>query len=99
MKRSLRRAIKESVDNLPSGICFADSNGVIVLCNRQMHRLCYVLMGRDLQYLDELRAALKAPADGVTPVDADSSSLQFPDGAVWAFRESKIADTEGKRCT
>lgn len=36
MKRSLRRAIKESVDNLPSGICFADSNGVIVLCNRQM---------------------------------------------------------------
>ena len=32
----LRRAIKESVDNLPSGICFADSNGVIVLCNRQM---------------------------------------------------------------
>ena len=56
-------------------------------------------MGRDLQYLDELRAALKAPADSVTPVDADSSSLQFPDGAVWAFRESKIADTEGKRCT
>lgn len=36
MKRSLRRAIKESVDNFPSGICFADSNGVIVLCNRQM---------------------------------------------------------------
>ena len=99
MKRSLRRAIKESADNLPSGICFADSNGVIILCNRQMHRLCHVLMGRDLQYLDELRAALKAPADGVTPVDADSSSLQFPDGAVWAFRESKIADTEGKRCT
>lgn len=99
MKRSLRRAIKESVDNLPSGICFADSNGVIILCNRQMHRLCHVLMGRDLQYLDELRAALKAPADGVTPVDAGTSSLQFPDGAVWTFRESKIADTEGKRCT
>ena len=82
MKRSLRRAIKESADNLPSGICFADSNGVIILCNRQMHRLCHVLMGRDLQYLDELRAALKAPADGVTPVDAGTSSLQFPDGAV-----------------
>ena len=57
MKRSLRRASKESVDNLPSGICFADSNGVIVLCNRQKHRLCPDLMGRDLQYLDELRAA------------------------------------------
>lgn len=99
MKRSLRRAIKESVDNLPSGICFADGNGVIVLCNRQMHRLCHALMGRDLQYLDELRAALKTPVDGVAPVDTGTRSLQFPDGAVWSFRESEITDAEGKRCT
>lgn len=99
MKQSLRRAIKESVDNLPSGICFADGNGVIVLCNRQMHRLCHALMHRDLQYMDELRAALKAPADGVTPVDEDTKSLQFPDGAVWSFRESEITDAEGKRYT
>lgn len=99
MKRSLRRAIKESVDNLPSGICFADGNGVIVLCNRQMHRLCHALMHRDLQYLDELRDALKAPADGVTPVDEDTKSLQFPDGTVWSFRESEITDAEGKRYT
>ena len=99
MKRSLRRAIKESVDNLPSGICFADGNGVIVLCNRQMHRLCHALMHRDLQCLDELRDALKAPADGVTPVDEDTKSLQFPDGTVWSFRESEIADAAGKRYT
>lgn len=99
MKRSLRRAIKESVDNLPSGICFADGNGVIVLCNRQMHRLCHALMGHDLQCLDELRTALKAPADGVTPVDADTKSLQFPDGTVWSFRESEITDAAGKRYT
>lgn len=46
MKRSLRRAIKESADNLPSGICFADSNGVIILCNRQMHRLCHRSFGK-----------------------------------------------------
>ena len=99
MKRSLRRAIKESVDNLPSGICFADGNGVIVLCNRQMHRLCHALMHRDLQCLDELRAALKAPADGVAPVDTGTCSLQFPDGAVWSFRESEITDAAGKRYT
>ena len=99
MKRSLRSAIKESVDNLPSGICFADANGVIVLCNRQMHRLCHALMNRDLQCLDELRGALKAPAAGVMPVDAGTSSLQFRDGTVWFFRESKITDAAGKRCT
>ena len=99
MKRSLRRAIKESVDNLPSGICFADGNGVIILCNRQMHRLCHALMHRDLQCLDELCTALKAPADGVVPVDTGTCSLQFQDGTVWSFRKSEIADAAGKRCT
>ena len=49
-------AIKESFDRLPTGVCFFDRTGSIVLCNRQMYRLCHVLMGRDLQYLDELRA-------------------------------------------
>lgn len=97
MKRSLRRAIKESMDNLPSGICFADSNGVIVLCNRQMHRLCHALMDHDLQGLNELRSALKAPVTGVTPVDSDTNSVQFRDGTVWSFRESEITDATGKR--
>ena len=99
MKRSLRRAIKESVDNLPAGICFADCNGVIVLCNRQMHRLCHALMGHDLQGLDELRAALRAPVGGVAPVDEGTNSLHFPDGTVWSFCESAITDAAGKRCT
>ena len=43
-----RNSIKESFDNLPSGVCFADKHGVIILCNRQMHRLCYLLLGTDL---------------------------------------------------
>lgn len=88
MKRSLRRVIKESVDNLPAGICFADSQGIIVLCNRQMYRLGHVLMGTDLQNLDELRTAIKAPRGGVAAVDADA--LRFPDGTVWVFRENEI---------
>ena len=43
-----RAAVKEGFDNLPSGICFADRNGTVILCNRQMHRLCYALLGMDL---------------------------------------------------
>lgn len=35
----LRRTVKDAFDNLPSGICFFDSNGIAVLCNRQMDRL------------------------------------------------------------
>lgn len=59
-KRISRSSIKESFDNLPTGICFADSNGLIVLCNKRMHQLCYELMGKDLQHLSELERALHA---------------------------------------
>lgn len=97
MKRSLRRAIKESVDNLPSGICFADRNGVIVLCNRQMHRLSHALTGRDLQDLRELRSALQGSRAGVTQMDAATNSVRLPGGAVWSFRDHEITDAEGKQ--
>ncbi|MGN0985592.1 MAG: ATP-binding protein [Candidatus Enterenecus sp.] len=98
MKRKLRRAIKESVDNLPAGVCFADDRGIIILCNRKMHRLCRALMGTDLQNLDELRAALRTPGPGVTAVDPGSAALRFPDGTVWVFRESPLALAGGRRC-
>lgn len=88
MKRSLRALIKQSVDNLPAGICFADARGIIVLCNRRMHSLCHTIMGTDLQNLEELRDALQAPRGGVTA--AEDGALRFPDGTVWVFRESRI---------
>lgn len=97
MKRSIRHMIKECVDNLPAGICFADSRGGIILCNRQMSRLCQTLMGTDLQHIDELRAALITPPSGVQPVDPKSDALRFPDGSVWGFRESAITAGDGKR--
>ena len=43
--RRLRRfgfnRIKEGFDQLPTAICFFDSRGSIVLCNRQMYRLSH----------------------------------------------------------
>ena len=53
-----RSSVKEGFDNLPSAICFAGRDGIIMLCNLQMHRLCHVLMGMDLQHISELRHAL-----------------------------------------
>lgn len=97
MKRSLRRMIKESLDNLPEGICFADTRGIVVLCNRQMDRLCHALMGTDLQVIDELRAALRTPQAGVTAVDPDAGAFAFPDGRTWVFRENAITGGGGRR--
>ena len=67
-----KSSIKESFDNLPCGACFVDKNGLIVLCNKQMYRLCHILMGRNLQHISELRDAMEHPQSGVEIVRADT---------------------------
>lgn len=94
-----RGSIKESFDHLPSGVCFADRHGVIVLCNHQMHRLCHVLMGSDVQHIFELRDALQNPGPGISFADASGHVLRFPDGQVWEFREESVTDAHGKPYT
>ena len=85
-----RSSVKEAFDNLPSGICFADRNGLIILCNRQMHSLCWDLLGTDLQHLEELRRALKSPQPGVTAAEERALLFRFPDGKLWQFAESAV---------
>ena len=94
-----RASIKESFDNLPSGVCFANQAGIIVLCNRQMHRLCFTLMGKDLQHLFELRKALEKPHKAVSVVYTDPGGYLFPDRRVWQFTERIVTDEHGKAYT
>lgn len=94
-----RASIKESFDNLPSGICFADQNGLVILCNKQMYRLCYTLMGMDLQHISELLDALNDPQGGVQRVGADANVYRFPSGKVWKFTQSTITDADGNAYT
>lgn len=94
-----RNSIKESFDNLPSGVCFADKHGVIILCNRQMHRLCYLLLGTDLQHIFELREAMQNPRNGISFENGSSNAFRFPNGQVWEFRESAVMDAEHRAYT
>lgn len=54
-------SIKQATDDLPEGICFADPEGRVILCNRRMRELAITLMGSDLQTIGELEAALQNP--------------------------------------
>ena len=94
-----KASIKESLDNLPSGICFADRSGLVILSNRQMYRLCYTLMGMDLQHISELLDALKKPQAGIQSVGADTNVYRFPEGKVWKFTQSSITDADGNAYT
>ena len=78
----LRRTVKDAFDNLPSGICFFDSNGIAVLCNRQMDRLIYELKGFDVQCLSELQDIFS---------EHNSGSVVLVKGKAWRFRLDVIS--------
>ena len=94
-----RSSVKEGFDNLPSGICFADRRGIIILCNRQMHRLCHILLGMDLQHISELRHALDEPQPDAEVLDKDARVYRFPDHTLWQFAEASITDVDGNSYT
>ena len=86
MKRlgHLQSSIKEAVDNLPSGVCFFDKNGFVVLCNRTMYRLAFAITGRDLQTFSELENALRNLPEGAL-AHRDGDTFLLPDGTAWRF--------------
>ena len=86
------RAIKESFDRLPSGVCYFSSEGLPILCNTQMRRLAFALMGKDLQRLDELEESLSDPAPGVRMVRRDPPLYALSDGTFWAVSRSESAE-------
>ncbi|SFQ15759.1 hypothetical protein SAMN05216343_12718 [Oscillibacter sp. PC13] len=92
----LKRMSKDAFDNLPSGVCFFDRNGIVTLCNRQMHRLIFALTGRDLQSLYELRELMNgSPRQGLRDGD-----VFLPEGGgAWRFSEEHIETAKGGHYT
>ena len=80
-------SIKEAIDSLPMGICFADPGGRIILCNNRMRRLSFALCGHELQIISDLESALTLPDKSVTVKD---DCYILPDNTVWQFRTQSI---------
>lgn len=80
-------SVKEATDKLPMGICFADLDGRIVLCNNRMRRLSFSMSGRELQTAGDFERALKKPDKSIV-VSKDCYIL--PDKTVWQFRTQRI---------
>ena len=91
-------SIKESLDNLPSGICFFDTNGFLKLCNKTMHRISFDLSGHDVQYLKEFENMLKSPGNKcIRPMDGKYYFMT--DGTVWMFGRKEVVGARGARYT
>ena len=85
-------SIKEAMDDLPMGICFADESGRIILCNRMMDVLSHLLTGSHPQTMADLTGALKdlPGTRGVTEIPDVSDCFRFPDGRIYHFCRSDL---------
>ncbi|MGN0492358.1 MAG: ATP-binding protein, partial [Acutalibacteraceae bacterium] len=82
-------------NDLPMGICFADPNGRIRLCNRKMQELANRLLGSYPQIISELTAAVRVPAQRAELLS--DGSIRLEDGSVFHFRlrELTVAGQSG----
>ena len=80
-------SIKEATDTLPMGICFANPDSRIILCNNRMRHLSFALCGHELQIRSDLEKALANPGKQVILKDG---CYILPDGTVWQFCTQNI---------
>lgn len=93
MKRAIRNSVKEAFDNLPSGICFFDKNGILTLCNRKMYSLILEFTGKDPQSLAELRELMEASS--AAEHQKQTHVYLAEDATVWHFAEEQITTHDG----
>ena len=88
--------VKEAFDTLPEGVCYFNSDGLTELCNLQMYRLCHMMMGQDVQTLDELMNAFD---NDLQRVSDRSLAYIFPDGSVWNMSIKDVTTSDGEKHT
>lgn len=83
-------SIKESIDHLTTGLCFARPDGVVVLMNHRMDELCHQIIGTDLQNAN-LYWEILSHGDNLQNVERlserDQPSFCLSDGTVWTFKK------------
>ena len=87
-------SIRQALDNLNSGVLFADETGRVILANHTIARLALPLSGSYPQTRGDLESALSAlPAgSGVERLGDTGALYRFPDGRVWRFQTVPLTD-------
>lgn len=86
-------SIKESIDHLPTGLCFYAENGRVMLVNHRMNRLCHILLGQDLQnaalmWDDLCKGNVQSDVERLSM--ESTPSYRLPDGTVWSFSRTEL---------
>ena len=86
-------SIKESLDHLQSGLCFAQPNGLVLLTNHRMNELSYALFDLPLQNANLFWKALQSgnPCSGVVRLHSgDHPEFKLTDNSIWRFSFEKL---------
>lgn len=90
-KKITRSSVRESIDHLPTGLCFSNEIGVVLLANHRMYDLCQKIVGRDLQnawLFWEILSKGVVRSDVERLTQGEQPTFRLPDGTVWAFSRS-----------
>ena len=89
-------SVKETMDDVPCGVCVSDSWGRIVLSNKKMRELSRMLIGAVLQNYEDLKQVLDGnkSVQGVTRLSPENSVLYLPNGTVWMFQNYMLTVEE-----
>ena len=92
-------SIKESFDNLPTGVCFFNESGLPVLCNHAMYRFSFAVCGKDVQFVTDLQNCLNddfVPIPGVSKV---GKVFILSDGKAFQLEKRSVLHENGNRYT
>lgn len=86
-------SIKESLDQLETGLCFSQPNGLVLLTNHRMNQLSHALFGKALQNAELFWQALacQEPMAGVKRISAgEQPEFRLPDDTIWTFHREEL---------
>jgi hypothetical protein len=86
-------SIKEGIEHLPTGLCFCEEDGLVLLTNRRMHDLCHAITGGALLDAAAFWEALSSGGQGgASAIKRDPSPMwMLADGSVVSFARSQLA--------
>ena len=92
-------SVKEGIEHLPTGLCFCEENGLVLLMNRKMHDLCHAMTGEALLDAKAFWETLLSGSaqGGATALRNDPSPMwMLADGSVVSFARSEVT-LKGRR--
>lgn len=98
-KRFSINVVRDSIENLPTGLAYYDESGFLYLSNRIMHRLSVELTQKDLQNGLELQNDVGSLQSGdMCVIKSEEPAFALSDSRIWQFSKANI-EIEGRAYT